>query len=483
MRLQLALSSFVCLYVSASPTKRATTGYSSKGMVAFGLLPSNARDSTGTTIGGIGSAIAIKRGTWARSADGKSYSGTFIVQPDRGYNVEGTVDYQARQHELAFTLLPYNGTTSLSFANAQKTLNLTYVSTKLYTERSGKATTGLDSLDVRPANGSDPIMPVPSVKNKNNLSMDSESLVLNSDGSFFVGEEYGAYIYKYNADGSLNFVIQPPAAVIPMINGAVNFTSQVDPDTGRAANAGFESLTASPDGTKLYAMLQGALMQDGADGEDDGGEDRYVRVFGWNISATTHTLTGEWVVPLPQTKKGKTITQNEIHYLDGSKFLVLSRDGHGNGDDTSTSNYKSIDYFDISGATNIAGSKYDTATTGVAPSGDLVSSVTPAVYTAFISMIDPVQLARFGLHNGGNFNSTLIDGKWESLALAPALDPANPDDYFLFTAADNDFITLDGTMVGQPYSSDYGSNVDNQFMVFLVTLPGLPAGSVAQSIA
>ncbi|KAG8884668.1 hypothetical protein FRB98_002268 [Tulasnella sp. 332] len=475
MLFQLILSSGLCLSVCAAPDvlKRASSSYVSKGMVAFGLIPSNATDSTGTTIGGIGSAIAIKRGTWARSADGKSYSGCFIVQPDRGYNVVQTVDFEGRQHEFAFTLQPYNGTTPLSFTAAQQTLSLTYNGTKLYTERAGKATTGLDALDVRPVNGSDPIIPVPSVKTKNNLSLDAEGLVLNSDGSFFVGDEYGAYLYKFNADGSLNYVIQPPPAVIPMLNGVVNFTSATSPDTGRQTNK------ASPDGTKLYGMLQAALMQD----SDDGDSDNYVRLFEWDVSLSPANLTGEWVVPLPQTSKGKTITQNEIHYLDGSKFLVLTRDDFGNGDTTTTSTYKSIDYFDITSATNIAGSKYDATDDGVAPGGDLHGKVIPAVYTPFLSMISSTQLSRFGLHNGGSINSTLIDGKWESLALAPALDPQNPDDYFLFTAADNDFITLDGVMAGQSYSASYGSNVDNQFMVYLVTLPGLPAGSVAQSIA
>ena len=31
-------------------------------------------------------------------------------------------------------------------------------------------------------------------------------------------------------------------------------------------------------------------------------------------------------------------------------------------------------------------------------------------------------------------DETLIDAKWESLALAPCDDAANPNDYFLFTA-------------------------------------------------
>ncbi|KAG8845516.1 hypothetical protein FRB96_002484 [Tulasnella sp. 330] len=472
---QLALSYALFISVTAAPLKsggKSSDSYVSKGMVAFGVLPSNARDSTGTTIGGFGSAIAIKRGSWTKSVDGKSYSGSFIVQPDRGYNVDKTVDYQGRQHELAFTLSPYMDSTPLSFYDAQKTLSVTYKSTKLYTERQGKATTGLDALDVRPASDGDPIMPVPSINQKNCLTLDDESLVLNSDGRY-------AYIYKFNPDGGLNLVIQPPQAVIPRINGVVNFTSQVNPDSGRGPNKGFESMTASPKGTKLYAMLQAALIQDGGSNKDG---DDYVRLFEWDVSSAKPSLTGEWVVPLPQTKKGKTITQNEIHYLDGKKFLVLTRDGKGNGDKETESKYKSIDYFDISGATNIANSKYDAVNEGVAPNGELHGKVAPAAYTPFLSMIDIDQLSRFGLHNGGNVDSTLIDGKWESLALAPALDPQNPDDYFLFTASDNDFITLDGTMAGQPYSASYGSNVDSQFMVFRVTLPGLPAGSVAQSI-
>ncbi len=47
---------------------------------------------------------------------------------------------------------------------------------------------------------------------------------------------------------------------------------------------------------------------------------------------------------------------------------------------------------------------------------------------------------------GGTSDASLIDAKWEGTALAPALDSANPDDYFLFVAADNDFNTC-----GSPY--------------------------------
>lgn len=57
-----------------------------KGLVAFGLIPSNALESTGDTLGGLGSAMAIKYGSWKQSDDG-SFSGTLVMHPDRGYNV------------------------------------------------------------------------------------------------------------------------------------------------------------------------------------------------------------------------------------------------------------------------------------------------------------------------------------------------------------------------------------------------------------
>jgi hypothetical protein len=37
-------------------------------------------------MGGIGSAIALERGSFKQNSDG-TYSGTLIVQPDRGFNV------------------------------------------------------------------------------------------------------------------------------------------------------------------------------------------------------------------------------------------------------------------------------------------------------------------------------------------------------------------------------------------------------------
>ena len=53
-----------------------------------------------------------------------------------------------------------------------------------------------------------------------------------------MSDEYGPYIYRFDPSGNLLQTIQPPAAVVPMINGKVNFTSESGPDTGRTGNQG-----------------------------------------------------------------------------------------------------------------------------------------------------------------------------------------------------------------------------------------------------
>ncbi|CAL1710830.1 unnamed protein product [Somion occarium] len=457
----------------ATSVKLNGVTFVNKGLVGFGLIPSDFKESTGDTLGGIGSAIALKKGTFQQNADG-TFSGTFITQPDRGFNVDGTVNYQARQHVIDFVLSPYYGDVDLSFADAQKTLQLTYKSTLLYTERNDVQTSGLDPLAVRAAQSgfpnilaADPEMPIPS-KSFSHLSIDAEGLALNDDGTFWTSDEYGPYIYLFDSEGHLLQTIQPPEAVLPEVKGKINFTADSDPDTGRAGNQGLEGLTLDDAGTTLYALLQTATIQDGG---DDKSTSRFTRLLAFDVSnpSVRPSLVGEWVVPLPQNKKGNTLGSSELHFVHENVFLVLARDGHGHGDDDTDSSYKQADLIDISDATNIAGSKFDSPKNPIAKKGKLDKSITAATYVGFVDFIDDTQLARFGLHNDDPADQTLIDAKWESLALAPVGDPANPDDFFLFTAADNDFISTHGVSLGQPFNA--GLDNDNQFLVFRVTLP------------
>ncbi|RDB14587.1 hypothetical protein Hypma_016289 [Hypsizygus marmoreus] len=448
--------------------------YLNKGLVGFGLIPSDFKESTGDTLGGIGSAIDIKYGSW-RGSNGK-FQGTFVVLPDRGFNINGTIDYQSRHHEIDFIFTPYYGTENLNFTDAQKTLSLKYKKTILKFERQNKKTSGLTPLAVRKEQWGhallpilDPEMPITST-DLPHLSIDAEGIVSAPDGTFWVSDEYGPYIYRFTASGHLIQTIQPPKAFLPFSStGSLAFTSEVDPKTGRKGNQGFEGLTLDHKNKVLYAMLQSANIQDGGDSKTTS---RYTRLVAYDVShpLLKAKLRGEWVVPLPQSSKGNTQGSSEVHYVSPGVFLALARDGDGRGGDDNKSKYKNADLFSIAGATDIHNTKFDDPANPIATGGVLDPSIVPATYVPFISYIDPIQLARFGLHNGAPNDQNLLGAKWESFALASVNDPAFPDDFFLFTASDNDFISTKGVALGVPFNA--GLDVDNQFLVSRVTLPG-----------
>lgn len=165
--------------------------------------------------------------------------------------------------------------------------------------------------------------------------------------------------------------------------------------------------------------------------------------------------------------------------------LVLARDGNGFGDTSSDSSFKDVDLISTKGATNIAGTSFDTPTVPVAPGGVLSTSVTPVQYASFLNLIDPTQLSKFGLHVGGAFDNNLIASKLESLAIAPI---PNSNNQLLFVVSDNDFITANGHQATQaangqyvlqsysdPYAQQYG-DANTQIFIYNVTLPGYSQG-------
>ena len=54
------------------------------------------------------------------------------------------------------------------------------------------------------------------------------------DGTFFISDEYGPYIYRFSAEGRMLSAIRPPDAFIPMRNGKQNFSSN-NPGPGAQA--------------------------------------------------------------------------------------------------------------------------------------------------------------------------------------------------------------------------------------------------------
>ncbi|NBQ59016.1 MAG: hypothetical protein EBU32_11685, partial [Opitutaceae bacterium] len=188
-------------------------------------------------------------------------------------------------------------------------------------------------------------------------------------------------------------------------------------------------------------------------------------------------LKGEYVLQLPTTRTaaGATLVcaQSELLAINNTQFLVLARDaGFGHTYPIATSTYRNILVYDISGATNFAGTKFDNPANPIAPAGVLDASIRPAARTEFININDGSQLAKFGLRNGPIDDNNNLSEKWEALSLVPTLDPAAPNDYFLFVGNDNDFITQSGLQDGTSYAHPSGMENDSMLLVYRLTLPG-----------
>jgi hypothetical protein len=451
-----------------------------KGLVGVGRLPADLRDKFGETFGSA-SGLAVDPTTWTRTANG--YEGTFYVLPDRGYNVGGTTDYRARLNKLAVTFNPLADPTTPSVAERQNNVTATLADTILLTDSSGESLTGLDPGEggIRAAANGLPDLPQAA---NGRISIDTESLARLPDGGFFIGDEYGPYVYRFSATGRLVAAVRPPEAFIPKRKGRDNFSSNnpgagasapepPNPDSGRQNNQGFEGLSLTSGGRFLVVALQSATRQDtGAAPEAR----RYTRLLYYDIADLERPkLVREHVVPLPvfanAEGKPRVAAQSELLALDETHFLLLCRDsGNGYGTDGAASRYRSVELVDTSAATNIAGSQYDDAVP-VAPGGKLADGIVPAALTPFIDLNDNAQLGKFGLHNGVPNDRNNLSEKWEGMALVPALDPTNPRDFLLFITNDNDFITQNGYQVGAEYRDASGVDVDTMLLVYRITLP------------
>jgi len=279
--------------------------------------------------------------------------------------------------------------------------------------------------------------------------------------------------------------IRPPDAFIPMrLTGETLHQSfsaaspptgesykMGEPISGRQNNQGFEGLAINPAHTRLFAILQSAAVQD-TDPDKLKATRRYTRMVEYDITPAQPKLVHEYVVALPVYDDGAVAAQSELLAIDDHRFLLLCRDsGGGFVGKRDASQFRRVELLDIAGASDIAGTPRDAVNGSVAPKGVLDPSLTPARLSDFLDMNDNTQLARFGLHNGAPNDTHDLYEKWEGMALAPVGDPAAPDDYFLFTASDNDFITQHGMMLGKPYSDASGKNVDLLVLAWRVTLP------------
>ncbi|MSU22952.1 MAG: hypothetical protein EXS32_03925 [Opitutus sp.] len=485
-------SATLCALVAAlTPPVHAQTAtiggvtISNKGLVGVGRVAADKKDSFKETFGSL-SGLALDLRTWQRNASG-TYSGTLYTQPDRGYTKSGvTTNYRPRRNRFTFSFKPdTNG------SSKQDQLDLTLSETTLYTEANGTSFTSLDPSPT--ASGTRAGFPALPQAASGLLSLDAEGLALLPDGSFFVSDEYGPYLYRFSASGTLLGAIRPPEALIPKRGSTDSFSSDspganqphpspLQPIAGRDNNKGLEGLSVSADGRTLYALMQAATRQDGGSGTTS--QNRFARLLAYNVTnPAAPTLTGEWILPLPFYTDGSNVQQvaeqHELVALNSRQFLVVASDGNGRGTDIAKSLYRAVLLYDIGpaagvpAATNLAGTAFDNAAAPIAQNGVLATNLVPATSAVLVDLNDSAQLNKFNLNNSSTSNSDTLASKWESLAIASALDATTPDDYFLFIGNDNDFSTSDGFQDGNSYSAS--PNVDTMVLVYRVTIPGTSA--------
>lgn len=462
------------------------TQFVNSGLVGVGRIPAFL-DAQGSTFGSA-SGIAMAPGSWSFDAATGQYSGRVLTLPDRGRNDPVTssfLNYQNRIQKLDFTFTPLSAGSGAS----QNQMQFNYQGLTLLHESNGNPIVGNDpGAEVGNAFG----RPVP--RKNGNMALDAEALVAMPDGGYYVSDEYGSAIYRFDAAGTLQGVINPPEAMMPRdAQGNINFTSISAPASGRRNNQGMEGLSLTPDGKHLIAVNQSAAMQD-SPGNQANRRDTRVLVYDISQDPTPAAPVGHYVLELPTLRNNgdggavdRTASQSEIVALSDTQFLFLPRDSNGRGPGTGLSPvFKSIMMADISAATNLIGTPFNGAT-AVSPGGLLDPSIMPASKTEVVNLLNLFDLNRFGLnldidaaHPFGDANT--LSEKWEGLSLMPDLATTDPTDFFLFVSNDNDFLTTNGMMLtadGQAIAYSDALDHDTMFLVYRVNIiPGPGAGAV-----
>ncbi|MBA0287974.1 esterase-like activity of phytase family protein [Stenotrophomonas maltophilia] len=450
--------------------------YVDKGLVAAGRLPAGTVDFLGDTLGSF-SSLAVQPGTWKRTASG--YEGVLWTLPDRGRNDPEAglfYDYAGRVERMQLRIDIAPGKPGALGA-------LTMVPDKgvVLKDFNGQPFTGADPGE-HTITQRDVVLPSPaSGAGAGKVSLDAESLQFTADGHFYIGDEYTANVYYFDAQGQLQGVIVAPPAIRPQRDGKPAFGSLAPPQTGRRNNQGVEGMGLSPDGSRLFVALQSATLQDSAQGNAAGRINTRVLVYDVTASPTPQHPIGHYVMALPayahdgKDKLDRTAAQSELRALDDHRFLLLARDGNGlgkDGDDPIV--YKSVLLVDVAEASNLAGSTYETGTTSVladAADTTLKAGIVPARSDELLNLLDRPQLARasLDLDTKRGPHAGLLSEKWEAMDVLPALDPQHPNDVLLLIGNDNDFIARHCRMQGQSCDSPYDN--DNRVLVYRLTLP------------
>ena len=161
---------------------------------------------------------------------------------------------------------------------------------------------------------------------------DTESFQI-AGGSLWIGDEFGPWLIKADMSGKVLAVFETmvdgkparspdhPAVQVPAApNGALDFTVR--------RSRGYEGMASSPDGKKLYALLEGALWDAATKDLAKLNGREYLRVLEFDVA--TEKWTGRhWKYVL----EANGLAIGDFNMIDATTALVIERDnGEGTPD-------------------------------------------------------------------------------------------------------------------------------------------------------
>ncbi len=357
-------------------------------LLGVGSVPGTAVDQSGLTglledgvtprnlAGGFGSAIAYS-----------GFANIYYATPDRG-PADGATSYVDRLYTVRIDIKPdHKGYTVKPVIEKTRLLRA-----------NGKA------LFTGSASAFDPTNSTASPR------FDPEGVRADACGRrVFIADEYGPFVYQFSiASGKRTQILNVPNKFLADYPSATATDELGNNASGRQSNRGMEGLAISPDGSKLYGIMQSPLIQ-------DAGLDTALKRVGTNVRILELDIaTGavrEFLYPLADKNYGVS----EIVAVNDHEFLVLERDGKPGTE----ARFKQIVKVDLAGATDIRAVK-------TLPQNEIPAGIVPVTKHTLIDLLD----SAFGLA-GANFPE-----KIEGLAFGPDLADGR---HLLIVTSDNDF--------------------------------------------
>ena len=213
-------------------------------------------------------------------------------------------------------------------------------------------------------------------------------------GHFWIGDEFGPYLIKADMKGRVRAVIDTkvdgktivspdhPSMVTPGApNGELKFQSR--------RSKGYEGLASSPDGSKLYALLEGALWDEATKAPEALDGKQYLRVLEFDVK--TEQWTGRhWKYVLDANHHAI----GDFNMIDATTGLIIERDnGEGTADKACPEGQKRTDCFhDLAKFKRIVKVELSEANVG--------GPLRKIGHIDLMAIADPNKLARKPLDNG-----------------------------------------------------------------------------------